>query len=81
MRTCVVCQRESGLVCLDVSRYRGDNAFPGGPNAHLRGVPGRGVHRRQRLPVDQKIDQRGFACDKGWIRVAVRVRVNRLGFG
>ena len=29
-------QRAGGLVCLDVSRYRGVDAFPGGPAAHLR---------------------------------------------
>ena len=26
---------KEGLVCLDVSRYRGIGAFPGGPKAHL----------------------------------------------
>ena len=27
--------KKVGLVCLDVSRYRGRGAFPGGPKAHL----------------------------------------------
>ena len=26
---------KEGLVCLDVSRYRGTGAFPGGPRAYL----------------------------------------------
>ena len=47
-RTCGVGQRERErerereLVCLDVSRYRGVDAFPGGPTAHLRGGPEKG---------------------------------------